>query len=187
MKNTILICVMAIIIHLVAPAAHAQTQSEDIKSRGFKPVTNISTDSRGVIVEALDGNAVGYNPQTIIFIKAEDEDRMHQSYQATAETQVDVSEILSDKTFMEMFTGISENLDSLVLTQPQIMMICNKYFERLAKDDTQNIFLTKIGDEYFTVVTKMGSNESLALSYFSLNYDYVWHRETQRRIFYPHQ
>lgn len=179
MKNIIFLVLAAIMI-----AATANAQQPD-NARGFKKVTNISNDSKGVVIKALNGQAINYDPQKIIIMNAEDEDRMHRPDRATPETFIDVSEIISDKTFLEMYTGLADSLDKMTLTQPQIMTICNQYFRRLAQDECQNIFLTKINGEYFIIMTKMGANDSLVLSYFPLNYDYVWHRETQRRIFYP--
>ena len=101
---------------------------------------------------------------------------------ATEETQLSVSETLKDGTFSQIFSGLSDNLDSLALSQAQIVRFCEKYPKCLRKGF--NFFLMKAGREYF-VVQVLSFENGLHASVFSYLNTNVWKGEFRFLVFYP--
>jgi hypothetical protein len=105
--------------------------------------------------------------------------------QPTPETLLDICEMNSDGTFIQIFTGISNDLDKIVMSQSQIIRFCEKYFNLLRKLGLNTFFLTKTREEYFVVVVSWNIDGlSVYLRCFGQVRD--WHCEDCRNhVVYP--
>jgi len=56
---------------------------------------------------------------------------------------MEIYEIVKDADFNNLFTSLSDNLDSLCLTRNQIINFCLKYPRHLIMEGPSNFFLTK--------------------------------------------
>jgi hypothetical protein len=59
--------------------------------------------------------------------------------------------MVGDGTFVQIFTGISSDLEKLVMTQAQIIRFCEKHPTWLRQEGYATFFLTKVNGEYFVV------------------------------------
>lgn len=146
----------------------------------------ISGDEK-LMIEALDGKAYILDAKET-FESGIDENfknwGLNQPGPATAETLLDVSEMTSDGTFVQIFTGITPDLEKLVMTQAQIIYFCEKHRNWLRLKGRATFFLTKVGGKYF-VVYVIVRLDGLAVLVNRLWYDHVWDGESRRRVVYP--
>ena len=80
----------------------------------------------------------------------------------TKAKEVCVCELIKDLAIKEIFTG---DLDSLVMTQSQIIEFCNNHAQHLRQEGYTTLFLMKENDEYFVVsvvVCSDGLNASVS-------------------------
>jgi len=114
-----------------------------------------------LMIEASDGKAYIFDAKNI-FKSGIDGDfknwGLNKSGPATKEILVDVNETVSDGTFVQIFTGISSDLEKLVMTQAQIIRFCEKHPTWLRQEDYATLFLTKVGYEYFVVYVRVRSD-----------------------------
>lgn len=139
------------------------------------------------MIEALDGKAYISDAKKT-FKSGIDGDfknwGLNQSGPATAETLVDVSEMVKDATFVQIFTGITPDLDKLVLTQTQIIRFCEKHPTWLRQEGYATFFLTKVGGEYF-VVHVFVSSDGLEVCVYQFLHDGVWRAVARPRVVSP--
>jgi len=87
----------------------------------------------------------------------------------------------SGGTFVQIFTGITPDLDKIVMTQAQIIRFCEKYHTWLRQEGYGTFFLTKVGGEYF-VVDVYVSDVGLDVDVHRLEDGSVWNGEYRRRV-----
>lgn len=140
-----------------------------------------------LMIEALDGKAYISDAKEIFksFIDSDFKNwGLNQSGPATAETLLDVSEMTSDGTFIQIFTGISSDLEKLVMTQAQIIRFCEKHPTWLRQEGYATFFLTKVNGEYFVVRVYVYS-DGLLVRVFRLESGHVWFGECPLRVVVP--
>ncbi len=109
-------------------------------------ILNLLSGSEKILLSKLDGRA--------IIAKAEDVFKswidpnfeklgLNKKSKATLETEVKIYEMVKDANFEEIFTSLSDDLDSLCLTQSQIIDFCKKHRSHLRQGGYGTFFLTK--------------------------------------------
>ena len=146
------------------------------KDEGSQTILRRISGGEKLMIEALDGKAYISDAKKT-FKSGIDGDfknwGLNQSGPTTAETLLDVSEMTSDGTFVQIFTGITPDLGKLVLTQTQIIRFCEKHPTWLRQEGYNTFFLTKVGDRYFVVSVDVDSG-GLYVSVIRLEDGYVW-------------
>jgi len=140
-----------------------------------------------LIIEALGGKAYISNAKEI-FKSYIDEDfknwGLDQPEPATPETLLNISEMISDGTFVQIFTGITNNLDKIIMTQAQIIRFYEKYLSWFSQEDNAAFCLTKVGREYF-VVGALYYSDGLGVDVYRLDYDHVFYSKYRHRVVSP--
>ncbi len=140
-----------------------------------------------IMIEALDGKAYISDAKKTFKSYIDGDFKnwgLNQSGPATAETLLDVSEMTSDGTFVQIFTGITPDLEKLVMTQAQIIRFCEKHPTWLRQEGYATFFLTKVNGEYFVVHVRVYS-DGLDVYVRRLGHDYVWYGGYRRRVVSP--
>ena len=140
-----------------------------------------------IMIEALDGKAYISDAKKTFksFIDPDFKNwGLNQSSPATAETLLDVSEMTSDGTFVQIFAGITPDLDKIVMTQAQIIRFCEKHPTWLRQEGYATFFLTKVGGEYFVVHVRVFDG-GLNVRVNRLGLGHVWRGEYRHRVVSP--
>ena len=103
----------------------------------------------------------------------------------TKEQAVQVHELIKHGTFEKIFGGMSDDLDSLCLTQPQIIQFVKKHKKWLRTDGYGTFFLFKVGDEFFVAGVDPDSGGGPHASVDRLSDDYVWNAAYRHRFVVP--
>ena len=104
---------------------------------------------------------------------------------ATKKAQVSVHEMIKDGTFAQIFGGMSDDLNSLCLTQPQIIQFVQKHKKWLRTDGYGTFFLFKVGEEFFVACVYFGGVGQLEVRAYRFSHDRVWRAEDGRRFVVP--
>ena len=104
---------------------------------------------------------------------------------ATEETSVAVYEIAKDATFSQMFDSLSDDLNSLCLTQAQIINFVKKYRSWLRADGYATLFLFKSHGHLFVADVGLGSDGRLEVYVNRFEYSGVWGAEDRYRLVVP--
>jgi hypothetical protein len=106
---------------------------------------------------------------------------------ATKKTIVQVYELNFDATFKEMFCSFNVSLDSLCLTQHQIITFCEKHYDWLCRDGYATFFLVKVASYYLVADVNVFSydNCNTDLRLRSLDCCSVWDGRVGSRIVVP--
>jgi hypothetical protein len=102
----------------------------------------------------------------------------------TKEIPVQVYEMIKDGTFQQIFGGFGENLDRLVLTQPQIIQFVKDHSDMLRTDGYGTFFLFKVESEFFVALVRRGGG-GWRVDARRLSGDYVWDAEYCPRLVVP--
>lgn len=102
----------------------------------------------------------------------------------TDKQKVQVHEMIKDGNFKAIFGGLYENLDSLCLTQPQIIQFAKKHRQWLRDGGYATLFLFKVGDEFFVACVRVYS-DGLDVSVGRFSSDYVWGAGHRHRVVVP--
>ena len=153
---------------------------------------NLLYENEKIIIPKLSGNKTIYESKVpfSFYLDYNFKDwGLNKKSRRTSEIEVKVYEAIKNATFKEMFTSLSNNLDSLCLTQHQIINFCFKYFQYLRRDGYATLFLLKKKnlfrkDEFFVVSVGVGSG---GLSVYVDHFDdtYVWDANCRRRLVLP--
>lgn len=103
----------------------------------------------------------------------------------TKKTQVSVHEMIKDGTFAQIFGGMSDDLNSLCLTQPQIIQFVQKHRKWLRTEGYGTFFLFKVGIEFFVANVSFSDDGQLEVYVNRFSHDSVWHAEYRHRIVIP--
>ena len=109
-------------------------------------ILNLLSGSEKILLSKLDGWAIIAKAENVFkaYISSDFENwGLNRKSKATLETEVGVYEMAKDATFKKMFTSLSDDLDSLCLTQSQIIDFCEKHRSHLRQDGYATFFLTK--------------------------------------------
>lgn len=104
---------------------------------------------------------------------------------ATGKMDVAVHEMIKDGTFSQIFGGMSNDLNSLCLTQPQIIQFVKKHRKWLRTDGYGTFFLFKVGDEFFVASVRVFGDGRLRVYAYRLSYDLVWNAGYRHRVVVP--
>lgn len=105
--------------------------------------------------------------------------------QPTKEQKVSVHEMIEDGTFAKIYNGLSSNLDSLCLTQAQIINFVKKHRKWLRTDGYGTFFLFKRGEEFFVARVYVYVDGSLDVHVHGLAFDHVWTADVRHRVVAP--
>ena len=145
-------------------------------------------EAENLIIEALDGkdyfsdanNILNWHPS-----RSFRNLRIDHPGLATAETLVEVREMVKDANFAQIFTEITSDLDKLVLTQAQIIRFGEKYPLWLCQEEGRaTFFLMKANCNYFVVTVEMCSG-ILKVDVDGFDNFNVWHARSRHRIVTP--
>jgi len=103
----------------------------------------------------------------------------------TKKTQVTVHEMIKDGTFAQIFGGMSDDLNSLCLTQPQIIQFVQKHRKWLRTGGYGTFFLFKVGEEFFVARVLFDGDGQLEVNALRFSYGDWWCAEDGRRIVVP--
>lgn len=103
----------------------------------------------------------------------------------TAETPVQVYEMIKDGTFAQIYGGFGENLDRLCLTQAQIVVFCRDHRNWLRTDGYGTFFLFKVGVEFFVARVFVYSDGDLGAGVDRLSLGLVWGAGCRHRFVIP--
>ena len=103
----------------------------------------------------------------------------------TQKTKVSVHEMVKDGTFFQIFNSMSNDLNSLCLTQEQIIQFVKKHRKWLRTDGYATLFLFKVGDEFFVAHVRFYSDGQLRARVYRFSYDRVWRASYRYRIVVP--
>ncbi len=161
--------------------------TEDGKVKENPSILQVISGGEKLMIEALDGKAYISDAKKVFKSYIDGDFKnwgLNQPNTATAETLVDVSEMIKDATFAQVFTGITPDLDKLVLTQAQIIRFCEKHPTWLRQEGYATFFLTKVNGEYFVVYVFVFSG-GLEVLVYRLEDGYVWDAEYRHRVVSP--
>ena len=140
-----------------------------------------------LVLEDLDGKATIANAKNTFksYLDSNFKNwRLNNKGNATKETPIQVYEMVKDATFSQMFNSLSSDLDSLCLTQNQIIRFCEKYPSHLRQDGYATFFLFKESGEYFvaSVFVRSGGLRVFVSRFESAD---VWDAEGRHRLVVP--
>lgn len=103
----------------------------------------------------------------------------------TKKTQVTVHEMIKDGTFAQIFGEMSDDLNSLCLTQPQIIQFVQKHHKWLRTEGYGTFFLFKVGEELVVALVCCYDGVQLEVYVRRFSRDFVWGAEYRPRIVVP--
>lgn len=103
----------------------------------------------------------------------------------TDATELAVLEMDKSGTFKELFVSISSDLDSMCLTQAQIVEFVRSHKAHLRTDGYATFFLFKVGNEFFVARVFLGSGSRPGAHVYHFSDDHVWNAEYRRRFVVP--
>ena len=104
---------------------------------------------------------------------------------ATKKTKVSVHEMIKDGTFEKIFGGVSDDLDKLTLTQPQIINFVNKHHKWLRTEGYATFFLFKVGNEFFVARVRVSDDGRLGVGVLRFSHAHVWYAGHRHRFVLP--
>ena len=130
-------------------------------SEKISSILSLLSISETLVLESLDGKATIANTKNT-FKSYLDLDfknwHLDNKGRATKETTIQIYEMgHDDANFSQTFNSLSNDLDSLCLTQNQIIRFCEKYPSHLRQDGYATFFLFKENNEYFVARVRVYS------------------------------
>ena len=105
--------------------------------------------------------------------------------QPTEEQKVSVNEMIRGGTFYNIYSDLSSSLNSLCLTQAQIINFVKKYRKYLRTEGYGTFFLFKRGEEFFVAGVYVDVYGSLGVRVYRLANGNIWYAEYQHRVVVP--
>ena len=102
----------------------------------------------------------------------------------TVATNVSVHQMIKDATFVQMFGSLGSDLDTLCLSQHQIVEFCEKHAARLRQEGYATFFLFKEGDQFYVADVRVYL-DGLRVRVDRFEYDYVWNAGFALRVVVP--
>jgi hypothetical protein len=97
---------------------------------------------------------------------------------------VQVYEMIKDGTFEKIYGRFDNNLDTMCLTQGQIIGFVKKYRNWLRTDGYGTFFLFKVGTEFFVANVFFGSG-GLYVHVYRSSHVSVWSADDRHRFVLP--
>ncbi len=171
-------------IFLIALGSCANV-STDHSAAKFK---QLFTDQE-LMIEPLDGQSYIQNAQNVFKAGIDDdfsEGLLDQSGRATNTTYLDIRELRSTRTFIEVFTSINSDLDKCTLSQHQIIRFCEKH-PKLLNYKYYTHFLFKVDGEYFVAFANLSSaaGDNIAIYVWPLTLNRILLADDHARIVTP--
>lgn len=104
---------------------------------------------------------------------------------ATTETAVEVYEMVKDANFVQMFGSLSTDLDTLCVTQSQILNFIAKHRGMLRTEGYATFFLFKSGENFFVAFVGFAGGGSLEVYVRRFEYGGVWGASNRHRVVVP--
>ncbi len=149
-------------------------------------------ENEKIVLPALSGNRTIYGSKEVFPSYVDGDFKnwdLNKKSKSTPETEVKIYEMAKDATFKDIFISLSDDLDSLCLTQDQIIDFCVKYPERLRQDGHGTFFLFKKRrlfrrDKFFVVDVDVYSH-GLYVSVDHFGNALVWNADYRHRVVVP--
>ena len=103
----------------------------------------------------------------------------------TKKACVEVHEMIKGGTFAQIFGGMASDLNSLRLSQPQIIQFVERHRKWLRTDGYGTLFLFKVGDKFFVARVYFHGDGRLSVDACRLSHGHVWRAEYRLRIVVP--
>jgi len=136
-----------------------------------------------VELPAREGKQTIANNGKTVFTAGIDEDFIrcgaNESGVATPETRVRILELVKDADFATMFGSLAANVETLCLTQDQIISFVENHPDELSQGAT--FFLFKSKDQLFVAYVVQFDRVRLLAYIYRFEFDHVW------RAGYPHR
>ncbi|MDD2288843.1 MAG: hypothetical protein PHY55_08395 [Bacteroidales bacterium] len=153
---------------------------------------NVLYENEKIVLSALNGNRTIYNSREVFPSRVDPDFKnwdLNKKSKSTPETEVKIYEMVKNATFKDIFTSLSDDLDSLCLTQDQIIDFCVKYPERLRQDGYGTFFLFKKRrlfrrDKFFVVRVRV-SSDGLRVGVNHFDDASVWNADCRHRVVVP--
>src|SRR5215213_11855578 len=100
----------------------------------------------------------------------------------TPETNVSVYEICEDADFRTIFGSLSENIESLRLTQSQIIAFVELHGDKVTAENCETFFLFKRSDGDLLVARVMAIGDGFSVAIHHSGSDRCWHADEPRRV-----
>ncbi len=104
---------------------------------------------------------------------------------ATKEMNVTVHEMIKDGTFAQIFGGMADDLNTLCLSQAQIIQFVKKHKKWLHTDSHATFFLFKVGDEFFVARVRFDDHRKLTVTLYRLSFSSLWNAKYCLRVVTP--
>ncbi len=141
---------------------------------GPVPLALNALDGRATIIRAEKTFAAYISPGF-------NKDGLNQSQAATPTTKVGVYVMQGKGDFNQIFSGLHKGIDTLALTQSQIICFCEKYPQFLAQDACENFFLINLAPNYF--VARVGVFiTGLYIFPYLFTDNRIWYSELRTRV-----
>lgn len=157
-------------------------------------ILNLLSGSEKLLLARLDGRRIISEAHDIFrfWIDSDFENLgLNKKSKATTETEIQIYEMAKNATFKDMFTSLSNDLDSLCLTQSQIIDFCINHSEHLIAIGSSTFFLTKkdfeksaTSDNLFVVAVLVAS-DGLPVRVDRFGDASVWRADDHRRLVVP--
>ena len=145
--------------------------------------------AESVIISALEGKRTIANDGKKLFSGYLDSDfrnwGANETGGSTPETAVTVYEMKEDANHATMFGSLSDNVESLVLTQDQILTFVEENRDKLRTGGYATFFLFKSEGKLFIVYVCVYDDGSLKASVLRFDNDIVWNAPDRRRVVVP--
>jgi hypothetical protein len=103
----------------------------------------------------------------------------------TKETQIEVYELTKDANFAKIYGSTGREMDTMCVTQHQILNFIAKHRNWLRTEGYGTFFLFKMNGEFFVADVDFDVDGSLRVFVFRFGYDYVWIGSYRRRFVLP--
>lgn len=103
----------------------------------------------------------------------------------TKKTQVSVYEMIKDGTFAQIWNGMSNDLNSLCLTQSQIIQFVQKHRKWLRTEGYGTFFLFKVRNEFLAADVSFDGYGRPGVGVDRFSSGYVWDAGRRRRVVIP--
>jgi hypothetical protein len=153
-------------------------------SKYLRAVSGVGT----VVLSALNGQRTIANDGSNLFSYIDSDFRRwnaNATGDATPETPVAVLEMTEDATFAEMFGSLSDNVESLALTQDQILSFIENHSDKLRTGGYATFFLFKSEGKLFVAYVHRRDDGSLRVYVYEFSRGFRWYGEHRHRVVVP--
>jgi hypothetical protein len=103
----------------------------------------------------------------------------------TGEMKVEIHEMTKNGTFPQLFGSLSSDVGKLCHTPGQVKNFVRKYRGWLRTEGCATFFPFQANGRFFVALVSFFSDDSLRVSVFRFELDYVWGAESRHRVVVP--